>query len=451
MNTPSGQRGAALMPTLIVAAGLAIVAGVWLSVVHAGTPGEGDAAPPPRSTSVSLAEALGADPMTMAGQRRLQAARIGRQHTPSRLIIPDQTIPLRFSHKLHLEQGMDCMDCHASVTGSIRSQDVNLPQEADCLICHDVTAPDEWPPSSCSTCHPGYEPEWLPDADRSDTSQVKVHPPAIHFPPPNLKFNHKIHIDKGIGCATCHGDMTEVDLATRENSLPVMGTCISCHDGQEVPNACSTCHLTQPDGRLQTLIAGEHLVPAGWYHNDAHDDDWLYTHRLAAGLGDGYCETCHTQQECVDCHSGVQKPLRVHPNNWILQHASAARRNTPDCQSCHRTQTYCVDCHQATQVVWEEPNRPVEAIRFHPEGWVSAQGTRGQNHHAFEAQRNIRACASCHTEDSCMTCHSTLGLGINPHPPGFIASGACDRMRDKNDRVCTKCHMPGARAFSCMR
>lgn len=439
--TPRRPRGLARVAALAVV-GAAVIAGSTWIAVRADAPEDDAAAAEKRA----IAEAL--DPMTQAGQDALRRAHFGRQHTPSPIIIPRQTIPLRFSHQLHLGM-MDCVDCHDSVLSSLRARDVNLPPEATCLTCHDISTPDGDPPAACSTCHPGYTPEWLPDADRTETSQVLAHPPAVVFPEPHLKFNHKIHLDRGVDCVACHGDMSALDLATADNALPVMGTCIGCHDGKDAPDACSTCHLTEPDGRLRTTFAQGKLEPAGWYHQDAHDDDWITSHRLAASIGDGYCASCHTEKECVDCHNGVSKPLSVHPNNWVLTHASAARKNTPDCASCHRSQTFCVDCHQITQVAYEEPRQAPSTLRFHPEGWVDAAGRRSSNHHAFEAQRNIRACASCHTEDTCTQCHSTLTLGINPHPPGFVASGACDRMRSKNARACVKCHTPSSSAMSC--
>jgi len=410
--------------------------------------------PPPLKVDEATTKVNLGDPMTEDGQARRRAMSFGRQHTPSPLIIPDQSIPLRFSHAVHLEKAeMKCVDCHRSAMGSVRSRDVNLPKESVCLNCHDIEFPDDTPKAHCETCHPGYEPQWQEGKDRIRTSHVKNHPPAVRFPEPHLKFNHKVHVERGIGCERCHGDMSRHDLATRENALPVMGTCLECHDDKQAPGACTTCHIAAPDGRIQTALPGGSLEPAGWYHRDAHDEDWLRTHRFAASLTDSYCASCHTQKDCVDCHNGVRKPLKVHPNNWILTHTMAARKNVPDCSSCHRSQTFCVDCHQLAKVSPDAPNRPPETLRFHPEGWVDAQGRRGENHHAFEAQRNIRSCAACHTEDSCMQCHSAKTNlrrpGVSPHPPGFVGSGACDRMLAKNSRVCLKCHESGSREMSC--
>jgi c(7)-type cytochrome triheme protein len=447
--TPAPRRGFARTSALGLLAGALVVTVAAFEAVHAEDPGR----LPARPTATGEAPP---DPSTEAGQRAIEGAHFGRRHTPSSILFPDQSLPLRFSHEVHLGL-LECKDCHASAYGSVRARDVNLPPEATCFDCHDAekAAKGETvdPPASCDTCHPGYVPEWLPGADFSDTKQVKVFPAPVVIPEPHVKFNHRVHIDRGIGCESCHGDMTKVGLATRDNALPIMETCIGCHDGKAASDACRTCHLTTPDGRIDWDLPGGKLEPEGWYYMDAHDEDWLYSHRAVSTIGDQKCESCHTQQYCLDCHNGVQKPLKVHPNNWITQHVIPAKRNEPECSSCHRSQTFCVDCHQATKVSNYEPNRPAGNMQFHPEGWVEFR-QRGPNHHAFEAQKNIRACASCHTEASCIACHATAGVGginVNPHPPGWTGSAACVRMRDKNERVCYKCHTPMDQAMRCGR
>jgi nitrate reductase cytochrome c-type subunit len=72
--------------------------------------------------------------------------------------------------------------------------------------------------------------------------------------------------------------------------------------------------------------------------------------------------------------------------------------------------------------------------------------------HSFQARRNIRACVSCHREESCLNCHSAdpaRSMGANPHWPGFGTSAACRAMASRNTRACLKCHAPGAPELSC--
>ena len=79
------------------------------------------------------------------------------------------------------------------------------------------------------------------------------------------------------------------------------------------------------------------------------------------------------------------------------------------------------------------------------DGWNSPSS---RNFHGFHAQRNIRSCASCHQEQSCIACHASAfgtnlaaSRGGNPHGPdprrlkGSVAS-------QRTARMCLKCHHP---------
>ncbi len=423
----------------LVVAGLAVGAAVAVTVGYADGPAQ----------KAPAGKAAKPDLWTQAGTEKA-LAKVGRRHTPSPVVIPDQEIPVRFSHKSHIAEGATCLDCHGTVTKSIRASDNNLSAEETCFDCHDVEDDTADPPAACDTCHPGYKGELPPGVERTQTHKAKVHPPTSNLPTPRLRFPHKIHLAKGASCNQCHAGVDKVDYAHRDNALPTMGTCLECHDGKKAPNECGTCHETLPDGRLRTDFPGGKLIPAGWYHADAHDDAWLKNHRNAAQQGDGYCANCHTAKYCTDCHNGVTKPLKIHPNNWIVQHPMQARRNSLDCQSCHRSQTFCVSCHESLKIGGDPEHRPTKRIQFHPTGWSSLP--RGPNHHAFQAQRNIRSCTSCHTERTCLTCHATNsrgGVGYNPHPVGFVPSGRCTQLKSKNARVCTKCHAPGTPQLEC--
>jgi hypothetical protein len=87
-------------------------------------------------------------------------------------------------------------------------------------------------------------------------------------------------------------------------------------------------------------------------------------------------------------------------------------------------------------------NRTGTSGRFHPPGWAAA-GARGPDHHATEAQKNIRACSSCHREDFCLECHTAepMRMGISPHGPGWRNSSRCRALASKNQRVCLRCHI----------
>jgi hypothetical protein len=54
----------------------------------------------------------------------------------------------------------------------------------------------------------------------------------VHDLPDFVYFNHSIHVAKGIGCASCHGRVDQMNLTWQENSLH-MEWCLQCHRNPE--------------------------------------------------------------------------------------------------------------------------------------------------------------------------------------------------------------------------
>ena len=380
--------------------------------------------------------------------------KVHRHHEPSPVVIPPQDIPIRFFHDVHLAEEIECEDCHEDIADSVRASDRNLPGGELCTLCHMIDEDDPEqaePPAACETCHLQYDGSYTGDDPHESPETVMYKPAPLILPTANLKFNHKVHIDHEIPCANCHGNMDTIAVANHENSLPVMGTCITCHTGEEAPDECATCHLANASGRLVTQFEEGEMVPHGYYRNDGHDEDFLESHAQVAREDEAYCANCHAPDFCVDCHNGVAKPTQIHPANWILIHSISARKNSLECSSCHKQQDFCLDCHRRSGVVDLDPYQDKSVLAFHPKGWVNGPGSLPTaTHHMFEAQRNIRACASCHEERTCLKCHSAqgseLGYGltsarkINPHPPNFARR--CKSMFSMNQRSCLKCHSP---------
>jgi hypothetical protein len=46
--------------------------------------------------------------------------------------------------------------------------------------------------------------------------------------PDYVYFNHSIHIAKGVGCSSCHGDVAQMPLTFKTKSL-TMKFCLDCH------------------------------------------------------------------------------------------------------------------------------------------------------------------------------------------------------------------------------
>lgn len=119
--------------------------------------------------------------------------------------------PVPFSHKHHVgDDGIDCRYCHSSVE---QSAFAGLPSLQVCMTCH----------SQLYTRQAVLAP------------LVKAYSSGGHFAwnrvndlPDFVYFNHSIHVAKGVGCVTCHGQIDEMPLTARAASLD-MQWCLSCH------------------------------------------------------------------------------------------------------------------------------------------------------------------------------------------------------------------------------
>jgi hypothetical protein len=378
---------------------------------------------------------------------------------PSSVIFPAQVSGLRFDHARHIALGATCATCHDKAKTSRSSADSLLPAGTRCDACHGTNhragavTPGADALGACATCHVGYRPE---DGQRVLRTSV---------PPPHLRFDHAVHAERGIECAACHGAVGSLELATADQ-LPRMRGCFGCHTSDKPSSgrpsrACPTCHLTEHDTLLVTSFPEGRLEPPQWLHDAEHGPDWLERHKRIAGDDSRFCASCHAERFCTDCHDGRVRPRQVHPNDFLNMHAIAARQNSPTCTSCHHEQSFCLGCHQRAGVTMSGPlGNIAERGRFHPPPAVWTEGPRGAGHHSWEAERNLNACVSCHTERDCVSCHATAAVGgygsgsnpgrhTDPHPPGFITR--CGRALRQNARPCLVCHDPSDPVFASCR
>ncbi len=378
---------------------------------------------------------------------------------PSTVIFPPQKLPLRFTHQKHLAKKIACDFCHETAATSHNSKDLLTPKEEVCETCHVIdrdrprAGTDK---KSCGYCHLGF----------TLTSPVQ----RIEIPNPNLHFDHAVHVEKGVGCTTCHQGLDRIDLATRAQ-LPQMPTCLSCHQGNSSARAdakskkpasrCATCHITDGSQLVQRFASGT-LVPSGVIFGDNHGPTFRRDHRLAARDNQQYCENCHKQDFCLSCHNGTVAPFDFHGNDYLDRHAVDARRNMPDCSKCHQAQSFCLSCHERSGVTDATSGRgqdwkPIGTRNFHPPGWADTQAAGDPNHHAWQAARNLRECSSCHRQELCLQCHASNSsaagaqgrMWVDPHPPGWATSKRCSELAAKNGRMCLRCHAPTDSNLNC--
>jgi cytochrome c7-like protein len=124
-------------------------------------------------------------------------------------VAKDQPVP--FSHKHHVtDDGIDCRYCHTSVE---TSPFAGLPATEICMSCHSQiwTNAEILEPVRASW-RTGQSLQWT----------------RVHDLPDFVYFNHSIHVNKGIGCSTCHGRVDQMPLTYKVNTL-YMQWCINCH------------------------------------------------------------------------------------------------------------------------------------------------------------------------------------------------------------------------------
>lgn len=119
--------------------------------------------------------------------------------------------PVPFSHAHHVGgMGLDCRYCHTTVevAGS-----ANIPPTKTCMNCHSMV----WNQS------PTLEP-----VRASFRTNESIPWTRVHDLPDFVYFNHSIHVRKGVGCQTCHGQVDRMPLMSQHSPL-TMEWCLDCH------------------------------------------------------------------------------------------------------------------------------------------------------------------------------------------------------------------------------
>ena len=120
-----------------------------------------------------------------------------------------------FSHKHHVSDvGLDCRFCHSSVESSAFA---GIPPTSTCMTCHSQIFKDQ---------------KILGPVFASFQNDMPLQWIRVHKLPDFAYFNHSIHVAKGVGCSTCHGQVDQMALIWRTQSLE-MDWCINCHQQPE--------------------------------------------------------------------------------------------------------------------------------------------------------------------------------------------------------------------------
>ncbi|HUF67997.1 MAG TPA: hypothetical protein VMM79_05035 [Longimicrobiales bacterium] len=320
-----------------------------------------------------------------------------------------------------------------------------------CTLCHTMDGPtDDWYPSptTCAGCHDGAvvdRVEWVapePQATLLDFSHTQ---------------HDRVAANDAISCEGCHVDagrdrMTIVDRAVVEQ-------CLSCHGHQSPQHLsgaqCSTCHIPLAESRFDLGRVLALPLPPG--HGAP---DFLANHE-----GNAECGVCHTRERCTACHvnaatladvqalpvagAGLELPRWTasyftppshQTGEWLWQHGAEAA--TPaSCSSCHTRDT-CASCHI------DSP--PVEVAALPAASHVQAQGVSvrraAPESHASPVFGTSHAWLAETSPRSCSACHGRTecaachdaAANAGFHPPQFLESHPTEAFARRLE--CANCH-----------
>lgn len=255
--------------------------------------------------------------------------------------------------------GVACVRCHES-SGPVGIVTV----ESFDRVGHFFSGLQEEKPSSgygtvrgsaCNSCHRGAIREVTEDEVRG------------------VRMSHTEPLEAGADCLDCHTGSTGIVSTVTNGMTP----CLRCHDGENQPTDCATCH---------TKDVSEATTPVSSAPMEGR-----------ALITTPDCGSCHEQEtQCDPCHAGVRMP-----HSELFMWWGHARQGAEDlwrndgkaCQRCHTEKRRpCTSCHTFM------PGHPVDP-------WA-------QTHGAVGFTNGSAACDSCHgarayvnNRDFCMLCH----------------------------------------------
>ena len=143
--------------------------------------------------------------------------------------------PIAFSHKLHAgDMKIDCQYCHVSVE---KGRHATIPAAETCMNCHRIARKDR--------------PEII-KLTKYYEEGVAIPWKRIHRVPEFAYFDHSVHVNRGIDCVNCYGDVKQMETVGQMNSF-TMSACLDCHRNaheklpglkniKNGPENCWACH-----------------------------------------------------------------------------------------------------------------------------------------------------------------------------------------------------------------
>lgn len=333
-----------------------------------------------------------------------------------------QQVASRFDHSAHAKVFTSCALCHAGIATPGAAV---FPAASSCTSCHNGTV----------TARVSWQPRLMPRVS-------------------NLRFDHVQHAadrrargDTTANCTDCHAASQRAWMAVRPAAVM---QCLSCHapgggDHLTLPDsACATCHLPLAKAaaltrqRIAAFPAPPSHTSPGFMTDRGHGQLAKGTDRTKPVAAS--CATCHARDFCAACHVNADElasvqgllpdprslltphVLKAPPSHALpqfeTQHGKDAGTNGTTCRSCH-TQESCATCHRNAL-----PAAARSLLKAKPGRAAGAQTTaRAPTSHTPMWRKSLHGPAAAAAGQSCASCHQRQEC-LTCHVPNAARHGS---------------------------
>lgn len=131
---------------------------------------------------------------------------------------------IAFDHRVHVQAaGIDCAFCHRTAD---KGATAGMPELEQCMFCHQSI---------------GQGNQEMEKVRASWSAQQPVNWQRVNRLPDHVRFVHDAHVQAGVDCANCHGDVGGMETVNQARPLS-MSDCVDCHKQRNAPTDCAACH-----------------------------------------------------------------------------------------------------------------------------------------------------------------------------------------------------------------
>ena len=133
-----------------------------------------------------------------------------------------------------------------------------------------------------------------------------------------IAFNHKKHVEQGLGCDTCHKYFKTQTFS----GMPDISVCLECHK--------DAITKSPEEEKIRQFAKKKEEIP--WKRIYGEPDHVFYSHRRHVVLGKIECKTCHGN--IGESEKPPTRPYVDMTMGWCMR-CHKVRKASNDCLTCH--------------------------------------------------------------------------------------------------------------------